>query len=550
MTIFTPEQLNDFSAEQMRTMYISLQDQLAEMNKNMEVMAEQLRLMQVRLYGRKTEKMDQIPGQLSLFDNAFNEAEASADPAVAEPDPEIVLSVRRRKKAGKRDADLMDLPHEIHRHELTDSQLDEFFGKGCWRRFQPDTYLRLRIQPAVFTVEEHIVDAAVGTDGDHQDEYLRGNRPADLIRESVVTHSLMAAILNSKYVNALPYYRIEQQFRSEGIGISRQTMSNWTIAVSQRYLKVVWDRLRRELLKQPVTQADETTVQVIHDNDPNDPSDTKKNPGHKNYMWVHRSGQFNRQRQVVLFEYQRGRAHHFPKEFYKDYKGIVETDGLQQYHMLERMIPEYTNASCWTHARRSFMNAVKALPSKDKAVAAGTVAGQALIRIGRIYEIENKLADMSAEERLRERKKQIEPLVDEFFAWVKEVQPTVLPKGETGRGLNYCINQEKYLRVFLTNGDVPIDNSASERSIRPFTIGRKNWMFINTVKGADASAIVYSIVETAKANGLNVYRYLDCLLEELPQRMNEDGTIDPALLEELLPWSPPIREKCEIKKKN
>lgn len=547
MTLFTPEQLDDFSADQMKVMYIALQDQFVQMNKNMEAILEQMRLMNQKQYGRKTERLDQIPGQMSMFD-AFNEAEASADPAVPEPDPEeVVISVRKKKKKGQREEDLRDLPREVHRHELTDEQLDAFFGRNCWRRFDPDRYLRLRIQPAVYTVEEHIVDAAVGTDGDHQDEFLRGDRPADLIKGSIVTHSLMAAILHGKYTNALPFYRMEQQMKSDGVAISRQTMANWTIEVSRKYLEPVWERLRTELLTQPVTQADETTVQVIHDNNPDDPADEKHSAGHKNYMWVHRSGQFTRDHQIVLYEYQRGRNHRFPEEFYQGYHGIVETDGLKQYQMLERLIPGFTNASCWVHARRFFADAIKSLKKDQQKAAAKTVAGQALIQIARMYEIENKLADLPADERLRERKKHIEPLVDVFFVWVKEMLRTTLPEGETVKGLNYCINQEKRLRVFLTNGDVPMDNSASERAIRPFTIGRKNWMFINTVKGANASAVVYSLVETAKLNHLNVYQYLDHLLTELPKLTDENGNIDTALLDPLLPWSDELPARCHPK---
>lgn len=170
-----------------------------------------------------------------------------------------------------------------------------------------------------------------------------------------------------------------------------------------------------------------------------------------------------------------------------------------------------------------------------------------------MYRIENDLADLTAEERLRERKNQIEPLVDIFFTWVKGIlsDTTALPKGKTAEGLTYCVNQEKYLRVFLTNGDVPMDNSASERAIRPFTIGRKNWVIIDSVKGAKASATIYSIVETAKLNNLNIYNYLEHLLTELrktaPGFTDESGNIDRsklAILDPVMPWSDQLPEKC------
>ncbi len=539
----TQEQLEGLSKKQLVDLYLTLQGQMDSLNQNIELLTEQVRLAGLNRFGRKTEKLDQISGQLSLF----NEVEVTADPGIPEPDgAEVVVTVRKKRKKGQRKEDFEDLPRESHPHPLTNEQLDAFFGQGCWRRMKSEEYLRVRCEPAKYIVEEHKVDVAVGTGGDHQDEFLRGDRPKDLLRNSVVTPSLMAAILNGKYTNAMPLYRIEQQFQANGVRISRQTMANWTVRISQRYLEPLWNRLKEELLTQPVTQADETTCQVVHDNDPNQPLDTRSSAGHKNYMWVYCSGEFNRDRPIVLYEYQRGRHHKYPEAFFQGYRGIVETDGLQQYHMLETLIPGLTNASCWVHARREFADAVKAMPKGQKAHAGQTVAGQALIRIAEMYNIENTLKNLSAEERLRERQEQIQPLVDDFFAWAKGIQSDtrVLPAGKTASGIQYCLNQEKYLRVFLTDGNVPMDNSASERAIRPFTIGRKNWVIINSVKGAKASAVIYSLVETAKRNHLNIYYYLEHLLTELPRLTDEEGKIEPTKLDILLPWSDQLPKQC------
>lgn len=358
----------------------------------------------------------------------------------------------------------------------------------------------------------------------------------------------MAAILNAKYLNAMPLYRIEQQFEMNGVNIPRQNMANWTIAVSQKYLKAVWGLMKEELLhnEEGVIQADETTCQVIHDNDPKNPDDKKSAPGHKNYMWVYRTGEFNKERPIVIYDYQRTRHHQHPKEFLKEFKGILETDGLQQYHILDDSMDGITNANCWVHARRDFADAIKALSKDNKKRTKNAIAYQALVRIAAMYKIEDTLRDLSAEERIRERQKSIAPLVDEFFMWVKKCvsDTTVLPRGKTAEGLNYCIDKEKYLRVFLTNGYVPMDNSASERAIRPFTIGRKNWVIIDSIRGAQASAVIYSIVETAKLNKLNVFCYLEHLLTELPKLADEKGDIGTSKLEPLLPWSDQLPEKC------
>lgn len=292
MAKYTPEELNSFSKEELISLLCTMQDQLEQGNQNLEHLIEQIRLVDRQRFGRKTEKLGEIAGQMSLF----NEAETLADLSVPEPDEsDVVIKVVKKKKAkGQREEDCKDLPREEYHHALTDGQLDDFYGKGNWRRMKPDSYLRVRCQPATFTAEYHVVDVVVGTDGDHQDEFLRGDRPKDLIRNSVATPSLVAAVANAKYLNAMPLARIERQFEMNGVRISRQTMANWMITVSQKYLGFLWTCLHMELINNEagVLQADETTCQVINDNDPNDPNDTKGRAGHKNYMWVYRTGEF------------------------------------------------------------------------------------------------------------------------------------------------------------------------------------------------------------------------------------------------------------------
>lgn len=351
---YTAEELNKLGQKELVGMVLSLQDQVGKLNDNLERLVEQIRIANSNLYGRRTERLDQLAGQYNLFD----EAEAYAEEPADEPDEEEVIisvSVKNKKKTGQREEDVKDLPREPHEHPLTDQQLDDFYGKGCWRRMKQDKYIRVRCQPAVYTVEEHTVDVAVGTKGDHQDEFLRGDRPKDLLRNSIVTPSLIAAIMNAKFVNAQPLYRIENEFRYNGLNLSRQTMANWVILISSKYLDPLVRRFKEEQMKEPVLQADETPVQVIHDNNPDDPEDQKHAAGHKNYMWVHRSGEFNKDTPTVLFEYLRGRDHHGPLEYYRDFHGKLVTDSLQQYHKIAVIIPWLTNANCWAHYSRSIV---------------------------------------------------------------------------------------------------------------------------------------------------------------------------------------------------
>lgn len=532
---YTPEELNDLSRQELILLVTSMQDQLEHLNTNMEKLIEQISIANQQRFGRHSERLDVIDGQMNLFNEAealSEEAEIAVEPSI---DEVLVQQPKRKKKTGDRNADLSGLPEESILHSVPEEKLIEHFGEGCYRKLPDESYKRLRYTPASWTVENHTVEVYVGTGGVRQDEFLRGDRPADLLRNSIVTPSLEAAILNGKYVNSIPLYRMEQEFQRNGVYISRQNMANWTIFCAERYFRPVYDRLKKELLKYHVTQADETPVKVINDG---------RSAGSTSYMWVHRSGEYYKDRPVVLYEYQKTRHHRHPEEFYKGFKGILVTDGLAQYHMLEDNLEGLTNANCWAHARRDFSDAVKAI--KDKDLAKRSTAYQALVRIAAIYKLDESLKGLPPRQRLKERQKNVKPLVEEYFTWVKDVLGSQLPKGATASGLNYSINQEKYLRVFLNDGEIPIDNSASERSIRTFCIGKKNWVFIDSVRGAEASAVIYSISETAKLNGLSTYNYFNHLLTELPKLIDRNGNvIHTEALESLLPWAEELPDICK-----
>ncbi len=531
----TLEELNNCSREELITIVLMMQGQLEALNDNIEKLIEQVRIANSYRFGKHTETMKSIEGQLSFFD----EAEASCDLSAAEPAVDDVLPLKRNNRTkGQRNLDLKEFPEEIIPvHSVSETELNRFYGEGNWRRMPDETYKRLRHEPESWTVEVHTVEVYVGTDGDHQDEFKRGERPKDLLRNSIVTPSLLASILNVKYVNSSALHRIEQEFERNGVKISRQTMSNWIIKCANKYFTPFVERMKQELLKLPVTQSDETPTQVIDECD---------HPNSKCYMWVHRSGEFYEKRPIVIYEYQKGRNHQIPLEFYKDYKGILVTDGLQQYHLLDKKLDSLTNSNCWAHARRDLVDVLKAADKKDAHTVRESVAYQALQKIGEFYNMDTETKALSSEERLQIRQEKIKPLVEEFFAWVKQqvVSGKFPPKSKTGTGLKYILNQEKYLKVFLENGDIPIDNSASERVIRTFCLGKKNWMFHNTANGASASAMVYSISETAKLNNLRPYYYFKYILTELPKLCDEEGNIAPAEMDYLMPWSDELPQEC------
>lgn len=292
-----------------------------------------------------------------------------------------------------------------------------------------------------------------------------------------------------------------------------------------------------ELLKQPVIQADETTLKVNRDG---------RKAGASSYMWVYITGEHDGSgKKIILYNYCRTRSTEHLRNFLSAYQGTLVSDGYQPYHTFSEE-QALASAGCWTHCRRRFVNAIKAA-QKDlsEEELKNSIAYQALARISAIYKLDESWKGRSCEYRAEHRRRILKPLVDEYFDWVKEQVKTcsVPPKSETGEGSSYSIHQEKYLRTFLGDGNIPIDNSACERAIRPFCVGRKNWNVIDTVEGAQASAIAYSIAETAKANHLKPYQYFEYLLTELPKRVTQkkDSSFS---LDDLMPWSSELPMSC------
>ena len=507
--------------KELRSQLAVLTDELKRTNQQMQVILEKWNLAQANRFGRSSEKMGYDTGtcqQLELavmYAECFNEAEATVNETPPdEPDMEevTVTAHKRKKHAGKREEDLKDLPHaEPVISTLTEEELLEQLGPG-YRQLKDEVYQRLEFHPSSFEVKEYHICVYVSADGK---KFAKAKRPqADLFRNSIATPSLLAGILNYKYVNALPVHRLAQDFKRSEVNISPQVMCNWVIKSSEIYFSLVYDWMKDVLLKQPVVQADETTLKVNRDG---------RKAGSSSYMWVYITGEHDDSgKKIVLYDYCRTRSTEHLREFLSSYKGILVSDGYQSYHTFSKE-QSLTSAGCWTHCRRRFVNAIKAA-QKDLPEEAlkNSIAYQALARISAIYKLDGSWKERTSEYRMEHRQRILKPLVDEYFDWVKEQIKTcnVLPKSETGEGLSYSINQEKYLRAFLDNRDIPIDNSACERAIRPFCVGRKNWNVIDTVEGAQASAIVYSIAETAKANNLKPYQYFEYLLTELPERIS------------------------------
>ena len=539
---YTEEQLNKLDKELLVQLFLGLQDQMEgltrqtqALNDKMQLMMEQLVLSKKSRFGRSSEKMAG-PGQIRFMEVDgeivfFNEAEAVCDLDVPEPDSLEPQQPKKKKQAGKREADLAGLPVRRINHYLSEKELAAEFGEKGWKQL-PDAISRCyRFVPAKVEVEEHHVGVySSKTD----DRMVKAPHPKKLLPGSLVSPSLAAAVLNGKYVNAVPLYRLEKEFERYGLAITRQNMANWVIRLGESCFGPLYDYLHTLLYRYPVIQADETPVLVNKDGRP---------AGSKSWMWVYRSGCLYQKEQVILYEYQKTRNASHPRKFLKDYNGICVTDGYQVYHTLEKEKEDLKIAGCWVHCRRKFEEALEVIP---KELRKQSILDLLMNQIRAIYREEGKLSGFSADERVEKRQLVVKPLVDAFFAYVKQNSGRVPKSGKAREAFTYALNQEPYLRVFLENGNVPMDNNASERAIRGFCIGKKNWEMIDTVHGASASAIIYSISETAKANGLKPYEYFEYLLTEIPKHQDESST---DFLADLLPWSEKLPEYIRKPKK-
>ena len=530
---YTEEQLNSVDKSFLIQLLLQQQEQLETItkelhasNEKMQLLMEQVILGKQNRFGRSSEKMEdtsqicfqEVDGTIVFF----NEAEAVYDLNEKEPDELELKSPKQPKRKGKKESDLSGLTVRRIDHYLSEEELEIEFGVNGWKQLPDAISKKYHFVPARVEVEEHHIGVYASKTDEHM---VKADHPKALLHGSLVSPSLGAAIINGKYVNAVPLYRLEQEFQRYGLQITRQNMANWCIRLAEEYLSILYDHLHEELYFYHVIQADETPVLVNHDG---------RKAGSKSWMWVYRSGHLYQDRQIVLYEYQQTRNASHPREFLKGYDGICVTDGYQVYHTLEKELEELTIAGCWVHCRRRFDEALKLIPKPSQKESNAFLL---MKQIQAIYREEGKLNDLSSDERLKQRQAVIKPLVDAFFAYLKTIN--VSKKDKFGDAVRYALNQEKYLRVFLTDGDVPIDNNASERAIRGFCIGKKNWQMIDTIHGAKSSAIIYSIVETAKANNLKPFDYVQYLLEEIPKHMNDK---DCSFLEDLLPWSEKLPE--------
>lgn len=484
-----------------RAEYDALKRENAELNQKLDFLMGQLRLAKKKMFGASSEQAaEQLLGQLSFL---FNEAEAWTPREEKASETTAVAAHTRQKRSSDLDEILPEgVAVEVVEHGIPEAERVCDACGTVMEQIGKEVRRTLVLRPATATIREDVyytyacrkcsVEAT-------ETPILKTERIPPVISGSYASPEAIAHIMVQKFVMASPLYRQEQELNRSGIQLSRQTMSNWILRAADDWLTPIYEEMKKRLVKEKVLHADETTLQVL--------KEPGKSAQSKSYMWLYRTGKYTSQ-PMILYEYRPDRKASNAETFLKEFSGWLHADGYPGYHRL----PEHIRVvGCWAHLRRKFDEAVKSLPQKDQANAAA-LQGQAYC--SRLFSIEQELAELPPEERYTQRLERSKPVMDALLAWAETTNAA--PKSALGKAIYYLKEQWPYLTRVLEDGRLELSNNLAERSIKPFVIGRKNFLFANTPWGAQGSAVIYSMIETAKESGLDPYRYLTWLLTNAP----------------------------------
>lgn len=489
---------------------IALRSELSLLKEEYSNLQQQLEWLKKQVFGRKTEQAAVVlenGTQLSLFEN---ETEKKATEKIVE-----VKSHPRKKKRTHDEwmsALFIDEVEHKEEHPICEKCGSEMVEIGVDKIYDELVYT-----PAKYHIRRHIVysykctNCGVNPENDDPNSediekcnIRRAYYPKPMIPGSYCSPELLAHIIYQKYGMAVPLHRQAKDLSSKGIPLLKATMSNWVGAAAEQWIMPILQAMKKKLLSGTVIHADETRIQVLHEEG--------RKPTTDSWLWAYCNGKIN-DASIVVFEYSPTRKGDNPKQFLSGFNGYLVCDGYDAYNSVEGA----KRCGCMTHVRRGFVNAMPA----DKNMRATSAAAKGVEFCDSIYHEEKMLKELSPEERYEQRLAKVKPLLDKFFVWLNTLQ--VSGKSKLFDAVHYALNEKKYLYTFLENGSIPIDNNRAENAIRPFTIGRKNWLFSNTANGAKCSAALYSVISTAQANGLDAEDYLTRLFS------NPAGTI-------ILPW--------------
>jgi len=510
------DDLKQLSPEALIARILELQSQNQQQALRIGQLEELFRLAQLKRFAPSSEK---------LKDRVFDEAEqiAATEPADDDSDdafalPDTGLPEVDQPERGKRGRKPLpaELPRQRIEYDLHEEQKICPCCQNALHRMGEEMSEQLHIDVKA-SVLQHVrfkyACRACERNAEHT-PIVTAPMPAQPLPGSHASAAMIATVTTGKYVDGTPLYRMEHALARAGITVSRGTLANWIIRPAELHYSRLYEALRQTLLSQPLIHGDETTVQVL--------KEEGKSAQSKSYMWTYRSAQDSEQ-PVVLFDYQPGRGQHYPQAFLAGYDGMLMTDGYSAWRTLEGV----THFGCMAHSRRLFVDAHKGQKNK-----AGGRALQALEYFKALYQVETlaraELPDgeARADYTYRLRQEHSVPLLEAFKTWLDAQAPQVLPESLLGRAISYTRNQWEYLSRYVIDGRAAVDNNIMERDIRPFATSRNSWLFCDTVAGAKASAMVYSLMLTCRACGVEPYAYLHHVLTELPQRAPDADIAD------------------------
>ena len=474
----------------------------AEQLKLIKLLEEQLRLSNQRRFGASSEK---LAYQKGLFDEAeleerLGELDESLSPDAEQSDE--AEHPQGEKPARKGRSGFSDRLPRV-RIELTLSDEEK---EGASSTFFSKVKEELDIVPARAQVLEYWQEKAVFDNEWGESTIKSAARPVHPLGKCIAGTALLAYILIAKYADALPLYRLVGIIERAGGGVNRTTMANWVIRLGSVFTPLI-ERLHHHQIGHDYLQADETRIQVLKEDGRVATSDK--------WMWVVRGGPPDQP--VVLFHYDPTRSSEVPLRLFDGFKGVLQTDGCPSYGAVCRE-QGITQIGCWDHARRKFVEATQAAPAKRK----GGKVSKAEVAISK---------ELDPEQKSEQRRQLAGPVLEDLREWLDRNAHRVPKDSLTGKAIGYTLNQWDRLVGYLEDGKLHISNALAENAIRPFAVGRKNWLFADTSRGARASATIYSLIETAKANGLEPYDYLLHVL-------NRIATADtPDKIDALLPWN-------------
>lgn len=530
------------TVESQTRMIASLQESLDAANQLAAQRLETIEYLKRQLYGASSEKRKkpeepQADGQLTLFDmyaQIFDEAEYHHDPKATEPEQAVVVKEHVRKSRKTNAEKYKDLPTEVVEVPLPGSEQScPDCGSPLVRVGKEYVREELVYIPATLKLVRYYrttYKCPACTEGYHLDQnsykFVKSSVPPALIPHSPASPSVVAWCIYQKYSLSLPLYRQEKDWLQFGVELSRTTIANWIINCVDRYFIRVYGSFHRELLKRGFLMADETRVQVL--------KEPERRAQSQSCMWLVRSGEDGLP-PIILFGYTETRAKYHIERFLEGYGGgYLETDGYQGYNNLKNI----RRCCCWAHIRRYFMDAVPKGKQDDLSVP----AVQAVQYCDKLFMHERycKEHGYTFEQRKEYRCKRSRPVIDSFFDWLEKQHPVVNTRFD--QAVKYAQNRKPYLYTYLEDGRCSLSNNLSENAIRPFTVGRKNWLFCATPEGAHASAVAYTMVEMAKAHDLNIFKYLTYILEHRPDKnMNDEQ------LASLAPWDQDVIDACKNK---